>query len=461
MRPSVEELPSSAAGVVGRLLKRLALAFRPPALPSVSRRAFRFHLAYTLLDSISAGILANVPLMAVKVLRASDGQLQVPISMTSAALFASVITGSIMARRRKMPFILVPGLAGVLSMLTMAWLKTPLTFLCAAGVVSICDFSTRPAIPSILRSVYPKNCRSHVAGTLRQYASVLFPAATLSAAALLSFSGARVQDMIRLQLTLGGLVYLGALVCIRQLPDKGDGSPLEADPALVVQHGTPWRLSLEPLRDPAFRMYLAAFGTFVFSNLFFMGIVPVFFAKDLGMDYVQANLVIHVLPAIVGFVAGGRLTAWFDRTSVWLSYGLVTLLWGLDPLLLATGGSWWPALILARVCRGPAMVGSIVIAVYTGVHSFARPGPDTSRYAAVLMFVNGLGRLLAPIAAAMITGYVSHSTILLIGSVGTLAASAKFVAGHRRFASTGRTEGRSASSLSGSVIVPAVDASEA
>jgi MFS family permease len=440
-------------------LARVANAFRPPVLPVASRRAFSFHLAYTLLDSISAGILANVPLMAVKFLRATDAELQIPISMTSAALFASVITGSIMAHRRKMPFVLVPGLAGALSMFVMAWLKTPLAFLCAAGAVSMCDFGMRPAIPSILRSVYPEKCRSHVAGTLRQYASVLFPGSTLLAAALLSLSGAHIQSMIRLQLIVGSLVYCGAIACIRQLPDRGDGSPIEADPASVPQPVARWRLSLKPLHDPSFRLYLAAFGIFAFSNLFFMGIVPVFFARDLRMDYVQATLLIHVLPAVMGFLAGGRLTAWFDRTSVWLSYALVTLLWGLDPLLLATAGSWWPALIVARICRGPAMVGSIVIAVYTGVHSFARPGPDTSRYAAAMMFVNGLARLLSPMATAMLSGHISHRAILLTGAIGTLSASAVFTAGHARFASGGAAAGHPAAILSAAGdILPASEA---
>ena len=431
-------------------------AFRPPDLPAVSRRAFRFHLAYTLLDSISAGILANVPLMALKFLHASDAQLQIPISMTSAALFAAVITGSIMARQRKMPWVLGPGLAGALSMIVMAWLNAPLPFLCAAGLVSVCDFAMRPAIPSILRIVYPEHCRAHVAGTLRQYASILFPAATLTAAALLSLSGVHIQTMIRLQLMVGGLVYCGAIACLRQLPDHGDGSSREADPASVPQAGGAVRLSLEPLRDRAFRGYLAAFGLYAFSNLFFIGIVPAFFAKDLRMDYVQANLLIHVLPAIMGFLAGGRLTAWFDRTSVWLSYGVVTLLWGLDPLLLATGGGWWPAMILARICRGPAMVGSIVIAVFTGVHSFARPGPETSRYAGAQMFVNGLARLLAPMATAMLSGYISHRAILLAGSIGTLTASAMFAWGHRQFAGG---QGERLSAVPG--LIPAADASEA
>ena len=115
---------------------RIAAAFRPPELPDASRKAFRFHMAYVLLDSVSSGIVSNIPLMAVKALQASDAQLQIPIAMTSAGLFASVITGAVMARKRKLPFMLVPGFVGASFMFLMAWTRTPLWFLIAAGVVA-------------------------------------------------------------------------------------------------------------------------------------------------------------------------------------------------------------------------------------------------------------------------------------------------------------------------------------
>jgi hypothetical protein len=149
-----------------------------------------------LLDAVFAGIISNVPLMAVKALQASDAQLQSPVAMTSAGLFASVITGAVMARRRKLPFMLVPGFAGAMCMLIMAWMRQPLWFLIAAGIVSIFDFALRPAIPSVVRIVYPGHCQSHVAGTLRQYASVVFPTSVLFFALLLTASGSHIRAMI-------------------------------------------------------------------------------------------------------------------------------------------------------------------------------------------------------------------------------------------------------------------------
>jgi hypothetical protein len=158
-----------------------------------------------------------------------------------------------------------------------------------------------------------------------------------------------------------------------------------------------------------------------------MGIVPAFFAHDLGFGYVQATLLIHIVPAVTGFLAGGRLTAWFDRTTIWRSYAVTALLWGLDPLLLTMAPLSHVALVAARISRGPATVGSLVLAVYTGVHRFARPGPDTSCYMSALFLVNGLSRFLAPTAAALLVGHMSHRAILFCGSMGVLSASALFL----------------------------------
>jgi hypothetical protein len=247
--------------------------------------------------------------------------------------------------------------------------------------------------------------------------------------------------MIHLQLTLAGLASLAAFLCFSQLPDLGDGSEVEARPGL--EPGTPTAASgrrfrfdaatLAPFRDRRFRWYLAIFFVFASGNLFYSGIVPAYFARDLGLGYFQATLLIHIVPAVTGFLAGGRLAAWFDRTSVWRSYGLVALMWGLDPVLLALAGSIWPIVALARMIRGPSTVGSLVLSYYTGVHSFADAGPDTSRYMAAFVVVNGLARFIFPSLAALAAGHISHRMILLTGGLTVLAAAGLFAAADARW----------------------------
>jgi len=381
-------------------------------------------MAYTLLDAVFAGIMGNAPLMAVKAMSATDVQLQLPLAMTSVGLFASVFTGAAMAARAKKPFVLLPGFAMAISALVMAWMSSPLWFLAICGVISVFDFATRPAVPSILRIVYPDHTRSHVAGTMRQYASIVFLGATLLSASLLAASADQVRTMIHIQLTFAGLASVAAFVCFSRLPDRGDGSLEEAIPVATVQ-GAEWP-SLAPLRDRRFRRYVAIYFLFAFANLFHSGIVPAFFARDLNLGYVQATLLLHIIPNVTAFLAGGRFSASFDRLSIWRSYAVTTLLWGLDPLLLATAPFLWPAVIAARIARGPAILGSMVLTFFTGVHSFARPGQDTSRYMAVQFFAIGIARLCAPTAAAFLLAYLTRRSILLYGGLGVLVASALF-----------------------------------
>jgi Major Facilitator Superfamily len=388
-------------------------------------------MAFQLLDAVFAGIMGNAPLMAVKAMGASDVQLQLPLAMASVGLFLSVFSGAVMAGRRKKPFVLVPGVGGAISAFLMAWMNSAPWFLAISGVISIFDFAMRPAVPSIVRIVYPRHCRSHVSGTLRQYSSIVFLAATLLSAAALSASGDGVRSMIRLELTLAGLASLASYVCFQRLPDHGDGDADEAEPEAGVEENVRYP-SLTPLYDRRFRRHMAIFFVFAFANLFHSGIVPAFFARDMGLGYVQATLLLHIIPNVTAFLGGGGMAAWFDRSTVWRSYSLVTLLWGLDPVLLATAPGVWPAVIAARVAGGPATLGSMVLTFFTGVHGFTRPGRNTSRYMAALFLANGMARLLAPTFAAFMLGYWSRRSILLAGGLGVLLASALFLWSDRR-----------------------------
>lgn len=424
-----EEIPK-------KWLRRLAGAFTPPPLPSASHRAFRFHMAYTLLDAVFTGIVGNTPLMAVKALAATDVQLQLPLAMASVGLFAAVFSGAAMATRRKKPFVVAPGVAQAVSVLLMAWMSSAVWFLALSGAISIFEFAMRPAMPSILRGIYPNHTRSHIAGTLRQYASIVILASTLISASFLAAGSNHILAMIRFQLTLAGLASLAAYTCFNQLPDLADGSIAEATPATELKD--PGLLAgLAPLRDARYRRFLTLFFVFGFWNHFHAGVIPAFLARDMALGYVQATLLLHIIPNLAAFLGGGRLAAWFEGKSVWRSFSLVTLMWGLDPLLLAGAPALWPAVIAARILRGPAVLGSAVIVFFTGVHAFARAGADTSRYMAALCFVNAFSRLLAPTASAFMLAYLSRRSIILFGALGVLAASALF-----RWNDTGQQAGK-------------------
>jgi MFS family permease len=394
--------------------------FRPPALPPVAARAFRLHMAYTLLAALQLGIVNNVPVMAVKALHATDRQLQLPQAMISLGLFISAFTGVAMARRGKKPFVWIPGVLGAVSVLAMAWTGSAIWFLGLYGAVLAFDFAVRPAFSSIVRSLYPNDCRAHAVGTLQQYSQLTMLVSSLGFAALLSAAD-DVQSMIRLELMLAGLIGLSAYLCFRRLPDHGAGSIAEALP----EAGARRLVNFTPLKDPKFRWFMALVFLFSIGDLFYVGILPPFFARDLGFGYVETTLFLQVIPAVTAFLLGGRLAAWFDRTSVWRPYGAVGILWGLDPVLLAIAPIL-PIIAVARGIAGPATVGSAVLHNYTAIHAFAKPGPDTSYYMGTLFFFNGVARLLAPSATAVAVGFMSHRAILLTGGLCVMAAGILF-----------------------------------
>jgi MFS family permease len=427
--------------LAGIFRSRILPAFRPPPLPPISRRAFRLHFAYTMLIAIADGILANAPLMAVKALSATDAQLQMPLSMASVGLFISAFLGMLMAGHRKKPFVLIPCAIGALGMIAMGWTASAFWFLLILGIISICDFAARPPMPSIVGNIYPLSCRSHIMGTLRQHSSLAFLVSTLCFSALLSVSGdAFVQTTIRAELTLAGILALMACACFRMMPDFGDEQiSLAADTDSRTLNKPAWRGFIRdltvPLEDRHFRYYLVAFFIFCCGTLSYAGIVPAYFARDLDFGYVQATLFLHVIPAIMAFLLGGRFAAFFDRTSVWRSFSIVTLLWGLDPLLIALLPTL-PILLIARTLRGPATVGGMVLSAFTGVLAFSNSDANTARYASFQFLVNGVARLFAPLVAAMLSTQVARSTILIYGGALVLLASAAFWSFERLTAKT-------------------------
>jgi MFS family permease len=404
----------------------------PPALPPVSRRAFRLHMAYTVLSGVQHGIIANVPVMAVKALDATDPQLQLPQAMISLGLFVSAFTGVAMARRMKKPFVWIPGALGALSVLVMAWTESPLWFLALFGIVSTFDFAIRPAMSSVVRSLYPPDCCARAVGTLQQYFGIVVLISGLAFAALLSSTDAdSVRLAIRWELILAGVFGLAAFVCFYRLPDHGDGDYAESHPETVAHpHGSAL-LNLAPLRDREFRHFLAIVFLFSVGDLFYVGIIAPFFARDLGFGYVESALFIQVIPAVTAFLTASRLTAWFDRSSLWLSYALVSVLWGLDPVLLSLAFGW-PLVAVARIVAGPAGLGSAVLHNYTGVYAFTKPGPDTSYYMGIFFFFNGVARLIGPSATAIAVGFMSRRAILLIGGLCVVAAGFLFLLKDRR-----------------------------
>lgn len=404
---------------------------RGPALPAECRSTYRRHFAYAVLDAIAAGILANAPLMALKGMASREWQVAVQLPISSCGMFLVLYLGGVMARRRPMPFVFVPGMAYALSSLAMALADTPLLFLVLGGLGTLFETVSRPAVTAIIRLNYPASHRGAVTGTIRQWHLITLLTSGALAAGALDLARDFQPLMIKGQMALAAAASAGSFLIFRTIRVREpQGAPGETDPSAASQPFVEaWRIVRS---DRRFRGYLATGFLYAFGGLLYVSYIPVLFSRRLDFGYLASAFLTNTLPNLLAILGTGRLGRWLDRVNTWKAWALIRLGWGLDPFLLAAASCLaglhplFPVIpaVLGRLSRGLVMGGSWILWWQVGVNHFARPGGDTTRYLGLVLFVNGLARLLAPsVGAWMLLGHWSLGGILILGGTLVLVSS--------------------------------------
>jgi MFS family permease len=415
----------------GADVKWMLALLAPPELPPDARRTFRYHLAYALLDAAAGGILLNAPLVAIKEIGAANWQLPMRELYTGLGMLVTLYLGCWMARRPKMPFVLIPGLLCGLFSLGMALaMRSAFLFLTFFGVSAMLEIMARSAIPTILRHNYPAAQRGAATGEVRKWCSLVFVSVSLSSACLLQRAGSQAIHAALGQVLLAGCLSLFSFLCFRQIRDREDPETLRHDFKLEVRDNL--RAAVRVVaRDGRFRRYLLGCSIDGFCGMLYFPLILAFLGRTLGFGYFATAALTHAIPAGVAFLATGWLGRWFDRSNPWVSWALVRFAWGLDALLLAAAlplGQVVPWAVLAlpllgRVLRGSVQGGQWVLWWQIGVTYFAPPGEDTSRYLGIMAFLSGLLRLLASAAGMVLASQgVSPATLLTLGGLGVLGS---------------------------------------
>jgi Major Facilitator Superfamily len=391
--------------------------------PSV-RRTYTCHWIYSALGGINAGILTNGQAVGIKALHAADWQLVLPITLSGVGMLATLLLGVWMARRRKMPFVLVPGAIACLANLAMVIRPDPLAFLVMLGLVNLFETITRPALAAIIRSNYPVETRGWVTGTLRRVAAFTFLASALATGQLLDLSGS--WDSIRVVIATSAVlqaIAFGSLAMIRVVPDFTGDAPAPGPSSLASI-----KAMFASLRhDGRFLIYTGGCFLYAFGGLMYEPLVRSYLAKDMGLNYTQCVVLADVLPSLVSVLTLERLGAWLDRTNPLLAWAAIRASWGIDPLLLAVAPFWPTGAILiaavARVFRGGVMNGSWVLWWQLGSNYFTRRKDMTSVYNGLLFSLNGVQRIGAPTLGAYVGAAFSRREVLVVGGCLVLLSS--------------------------------------
>ncbi len=432
-----------------RALTMIRGFFHGPGFRGNAGRTFRYHLMYGVFDGTAGGILLNAPLVAIKTFDAANWHLPLRELYAGLGMMLTLYLASQMARRSKMPFVFFPGMLAAVSAMALALVTgSAFWFLTLLGVGAMFEIFTRPAIAAIVRTNYPVEKRCCAVGQIRKWSSLAFltssvmsayvlhratgggldPAATAPASAYSHFGLAPVPTAQLLMLT-GGLLSLVAFLCFRQI--RVDEAPSEDCAAPTLGFIGSFRALWDVIshRNGRFRRYLL--GCFVdgFFQMLYFSLIWVFLSRDLGYGYVRCVALMHVVPAFAAFVATGALGRLFDRINPWISWAGVRFAWGADALLLAAtptvASVFPPALfflpVVARLLRGSVQGGWWILWWQVGVTYFAPPGEETSRYAGLMVFLNGTTRLLASATGmALVAASVSPRMLLVVGGVGVI-----------------------------------------
>ena len=380
---------------------------RGPGLPQEYRHTYIRHFSFVILDAMTAGILANASLMALKGMDCSEWQVAVQMPISSLGLFVVLYLGGVMARRRIKPFVVVPGMIYALSSLAMALTNVPLLFLVLGGLGTLFETVSRSAVTAVIRLNYPATHRGAVVGTIRQWFYIISLATSALAAWALDLAKDFQPTMIKSQMLLAGMISAASFLVFGTIRVQETETSTADETSFSQPFVEAWRIVRA---DGRFRIYLAIAFLYCFGDLLYASFVPVLFSRRLQLSYFASTFLISTLPTLLAILCTGQLGRWLDRVNTWKAWALIRLGWGLDPILL-TGAAGLAGLhsilplipaVGGRISRGAVSGGSWILWWQVGVNHFARPGGDTTRYLGVMFFVNGWARLMAPTAGALL-----------------------------------------------------------
>lgn len=419
-------------GIVSRVAKVICEFVRGPELPQETRHTYVRHLAFVILTAVAMGILSNMPVMAVKRMAPANWQLTLRIVFSGGGQLFVLYLGGWMATLPKMPFVVAPGLAFAACSVAMIGLTgNVFGFLAVLGIGLFFETLSRPAIAAVIRMNYPATCRGSAVGELRKWSSLVYLLATL----LSSVAFDRAKDhpllMARSQLLLAGVLsaagfWVFATIRVREIPDGADRT---IRPNVGRQFADAWRIVAT---DARFRQYLIGSFLYCVGALTYPMLMEPFVAKDLGFGYIGTAVLVNVLPALLAFLTTGAWGRWFDRVNPWYAWAWIRTGWGLNALILAAApllagrfpAAAWALPFAARVVFGVVMGASWVLWWQIGANHFAPPGGDTTRYMGILIFLNGITRIVAPLAGAWVATRYSRAAALGIGGAIVMVSAA-------------------------------------
>lgn len=381
-------------------------------------RATQVAFLWTRLLNVPFWVLLNIlPIILYKDLKISAWLVTAMIVIKPAsALFASYWSSWIHERQdRLVSNIILANVIRYIPFLFLPWIESPILIIAAFGLYMMLSRGVMPAWMEVFKLNLDKSSRTRTFS----YGSALDYFFTALLPILLGLILDDYAQSWRFLFPISALLGLFSTLFILKLPSR----TLDEARASLIQKFCikneiikPWQQTLKTLRESTgFLHYQLGFFLGGAGLMMMHSVIPMFFVDTLELSYTKLLIALGVCKAIGYTLASPFCITLFDKWSIFRFSSLVSLAFGIFPLLLIAAEMNVYFIYSAYFLYGFTQAGSEL--------SWHMSGPifshekDSTPYSTANILLVGVRGCIAPILGAALFYLTNSTAVLLCGSV--------------------------------------------
>jgi len=321
-------------------------------IPVTSRPTFRYELNSTWLYGVMTGILALAAVFARKALGASRIEVALITAAAPSGMLFAAFWGHLSSSRRKMPFLVIPGLLGRGLITAIAFVSNSVWF---TGIILLSFLISQLVLPvqaAVYQANYPIEFRGRIIGKVR--------AALFLTSAVVAFLAGRLLDRnpeyYRYLFPVAGLFGCVSIIIFARIRIRREKQTLsETD-----RRQTFWGSLGLLFSDRRFGLYEAFFSLYGMASHLMRPVLILFLTDVIGVDYTQSATALEFIPRICMVAAALFLGGFVDMHNPMIARSAFNFLSLLVPAIYFFSHSIAP-IYLAKAIEGVALGGSGIV----------------------------------------------------------------------------------------------------
>ncbi len=373
-----------------------------------------FELKHNLkVDALSASFFALAggalyPFLAAIAISMGAGPLGVGLLVAApfAAQLFTIYWGHLCQNRKKLPFIVFPGIAARLLLFPLAFISSPAIFVSLIILHHMFLAITWPAFTSLVQKIYPITSRGSMMGLVKFVFGIFYIVAVAGAGRNIDNFGHRWVFIV------AAIAGITASLIFRKIREPEEGK----ETAICRRFSHRESFSIFK-KFPAFKWFVLGMTCFELGKFMVQPYLPLYWMNELSLNNSSIG-VIAIIVTLFWFLASPLWGIMVDRLHpIWViisGAGLYTLV----PLIYITAPNW-SGVLLAASFTG---LGMAAYEVGWSNNLLRLGGNQAGKFIGIYLSLVGLRGLLGPIVGSTILSWGSPAPLLLI-SVLLLAGS--------------------------------------